>query len=143
MQAGITTENGERTDVWMGCYGLGISRLIGSVVEQLGDVSGKMVWPSEIAPFTVHLLDLTPEKVGEKLYSQLLQTGMHVLYDDRSGTPGEKFADADLIGSPIRLIISKRSLGSGGIEMVDLITGNSSIIPVEEVVTRISNKPIS
>jgi prolyl-tRNA synthetase len=132
MGASISLEDGTRTEVWTGSYGIGISRLVGTVVEHLGDVTGKMVWPNEIAPFSVHFIDLTPEGAGEKLYSRLLQSRVDVLYDDRQKTPGEKFADADLIGSPTRLILSKRSLSNGGVEVINMATGDSSVIPEDE-----------
>ncbi|MCC2631794.1 MAG: proS, partial [Patescibacteria group bacterium] len=116
MAAQVATESGEKTDVWMGCYGIGISRLIGTIVEVMGDESGKIVWPEEVAPFRAHLIDLTPDGQGETLYNDLNTAGVSVLYDDRDRSAGEKFADADLIGAPHRLIISKRSLASGGVE---------------------------
>lgn len=137
MQAQVSSQNGEKVTVWMGCYGIGISRLMGTIVEVLGDESGKIPWPKEIAPFQVHLLDLTPDQQGEKLYEELHSAGINILYDDRGDRmAGEKFADADLIGAPVRLVISKRSLESGGVEMSSG-SEQSEIISLSEIGNRI------
>lgn len=132
MAAQVATENGEKVDVWMGCYGIGISRLIGTLVEVLGE-NGKMIWPEEVAPFAIHLIDLTAEKQGETLYEELLAAGKSVLYDDREAGAGEKFADADLIGAPTRLIISPRSLQAGGVEKTVMKTGERTVVSPEEI----------
>lgn len=123
MNAGITLENGERLNPIMGCYGIGISRLMGTIVEVYGDEKGKIRWPEHLAPFKVHVIDLAGEpdqasKVYEKLKAEGLNVEVDVLYDDRDKSAGEKFADADLIGAPVRMVISKRSLAAGGVEVV-------------------------
>ncbi|MEK7535447.1 MAG: aminoacyl--tRNA ligase-related protein [Patescibacteria group bacterium] len=117
-------ENGESVPVFMGSYGIGPSRLMGTVVEVLSDEKG-IVWPESVAPFTIHLLSLDAETKGEAdaLYEKLVQEGKEVLYDDRDVAAGEKFADADLIGIPTRYVISKKSLSTGGIEVKDRKTG--------------------
>jgi prolyl-tRNA synthetase len=103
----------------MGCYGIGISRLVGTVAELNGDVEkGRIAWPANLAPFRVHIIDLTPDQQGKAVYEPLRAGNAEVLYDDRDKTAGEKFADADLIGAPVRIIISKRSLEAGGAEVV-------------------------
>ncbi|MEI6478198.1 MAG: aminoacyl--tRNA ligase-related protein [bacterium] len=134
MGAQVSTESGEKIDVWMGCYGIGISRLIGTMVEVLAPSDGKMVWPDEVAPYRVHVIDLTPNQHGEATYELIQQAGYSVLYDDRDKTAGEKFADADLIGAPLRLIVSKRSLEAGGIEVKRMATDESTIVPLDELV---------
>jgi prolyl-tRNA synthetase len=134
MAAQVALENGEKTDVWMGCYGLGVTRLIGTIVEVLASSEGKIVWPNDVAPFQVHLIDLTPDKHGEAAYQLLKQAGVSVLYDDRDLTAGQKFTDADLIGSPMRLIVSKRSLESGGVEVKRMQTEESTVVPVDHLV---------
>lgn len=140
MQAQVSSQNGEKVTVWMGCYGIGISRLMGTIVEVLGDESGKIPWPQEVAPFQVHLLDLTPDQQGEKLYEELHSAGINILYDDRGDRmAGEKFADADLVGAPVRLVISKRSLESGGVEMSSG-SEQSEIISPREVITQIKQR---
>lgn len=112
--------DGTEKVVIMGCYGLGTSRLMGAVVEVLHDDKG-ILWPKEIAPFDVHLIALgkSPEEQAkaDALYQQLTQMGLEVLYDDRVGVQaGAKFADADLLGMPIRLVISNKTLANNSIE---------------------------
>jgi prolyl-tRNA synthetase len=114
-------EKGEEKLVIMGSYGLGLTRLMGTIVEVLSDGKG-IIWPETVAPFKVHLLALgADEKVcgeADKLYEDLIGKGAEVLYDDRRDVnAGEKFADADLIGIPYRVVVSKRSMEDGGFEI--------------------------
>lgn len=114
-------ENGENNMVIMGSYGIGLGRLMGTIVEVLSDDKG-IIWPETVAPFKVHLLSLgTDENVISKatvLYEELLANNIEVLYDDRTDvSAGEKFADCDLIGIPNRIVVSKRSLADGGYEV--------------------------
>jgi prolyl-tRNA synthetase len=141
LQALVQTEKGDRVEVWTASYGIGISRLMGALVEARGEIGtgpARMLWPREVAPFPVHLIDLTPDRQGEELYHKL-QAGrdsrggkVEVLYDDRTLGAGEKFADADLIGAPVRLIISKRSLEQGGVELIDWIDDRKEVVTVED-----------
>lgn len=114
-------KNGQEQIVEMGCYGFGPSRTMGTIVEVFHDDKG-IIWPAEIAPYQVHLigLDLFDESIKseiENLYKELIEKGIDVLFDDREDvTAGAKFADADLLGIPVRLVVSKRSLAAGGIE---------------------------
>jgi prolyl-tRNA synthetase len=118
MHAQVAGENGQPTEVIMGCYGIGVSRLMGVVTEVHGDVEkGKIAWPVSLAPFHIHLIDLTPDGQGHAVYEQLQAAGKDVLFDDRDKSAGEKFADADLIGAPVRIVVSKRSLEAGGAEV--------------------------
>jgi prolyl-tRNA synthetase len=134
MAAAVMTEGGERADVWMGCYGIGISRLMGTVVEVYGQLGDKprIVWPASLAPFAVHFIDLTPDRQGKAIYTKL-KDNLSILYDDRSLTAGEKFADADLIGAPYRLVLSRRSLASGGVELITFASGESKIVPLSDI----------
>jgi prolyl-tRNA synthetase len=132
LAAKVVTENGESIEVWTASYGIGISRLVGVLVEEYGDLKGKIIWPKEIAPFQVHLLDLTPDKQGLQLYNDLNSRGISILYDDRDKSAGEKFADADLVGSPERVIISKRSLEAGGLEVVQFATGERQVVSLAD-----------
>mgnify|MGYP001608702766 FL=1 len=91
----------------MGCYGIGPTRLMGTLAEVLSDDKG-LVWPESVAPFKAHLLELK-RGMGRKLYGSLAKAGVEVLYDDRDMTPGEKFNDADLIGIPWRLVVSEKT----------------------------------
>lgn len=111
-------EKGVKHPVVMGSYGIGISRLMAAAVEIHYDDKG-IVWPENIAPFKIHLIVLDGKKEeANKVYSELTEKGIEVLYDDREDkTPGEKFADADLIGCPIRLVISKKTLDQNSIEL--------------------------
>ena len=112
-------QSGNTKPVLMGSYGIGVGRLAACIAEQHNDKDG-LAWPITVAPFPVHLLSLAgkPElgELAQKLYDELQKTGIEVLFDEREERPGFKFKDADLIGIPIRLTISKRSLERGGIE---------------------------
>jgi prolyl-tRNA synthetase len=114
-------EHGNELPIWMGCYGIGPARVVAAAVEQFADEHG-ISWPRSLAPFDVHLLALgragTDERdVAERLYATLADGGMSVIYDDREAAPGEKFADAELLGCPLRLTVGRRSLESGEIEV--------------------------
>jgi len=100
-------EDGKEKPVFLGSYGIGIGRLIATIVETLSDESG-LVWPDIISPFQVHLIELDKNQ-GEKLYKKLKEKDIKVLYDDRELTPGEKFNDADLIGIPWRFVVSSKT----------------------------------
>ncbi len=113
-------EHGAELPIWMGSYGIGPARVVAAAVEQFADEHG-ISWPRALAPFAVHLVALgrpgTPERdAAEGLYETLLAGGVDVLYDDREGGPGEKFADAELLGCPVRLTVGRRSLESGEVE---------------------------
>jgi prolyl-tRNA synthetase len=118
----FTDESGEVNPVIMGCYGLGPSRVMGVLVERFHDENGIM-WPKSIAPFQIHLVSLSANKdkevnrAAEKLYADLQESGVEVLYDDRDKSTGEKFADSDLIGIPLRLVISPKTLKDGKVEL--------------------------
>jgi prolyl-tRNA synthetase len=134
----VTNEQGERQRVLMGCYGIGTSRLVGAIVEASHDEKG-MVWPKSIAPAFVHLVRLGEDAetvdAADSLYSELLKIGVSVFYDDRDVTAGAKFADADLMGMPLRLTVSKRTLGSGTIEWKERISEESKNVLRENIVS--------
>jgi len=114
MSANYKNENGEENPILMGCYGIGVSRLMAAIVELNGDDQG-MVWSKEVAPFQIHLICLSFEegikKEADELYEKLRKEGFNVLYDDRENkSAGEKFAESDLIGIPIRIIVSQKTL---------------------------------
>jgi len=109
--------DGRTKPVIMGSYGLGPGRLIGTIAEIYHDVNGLM-WPEAVAPFRVHLIEIGAPKEAEKFYDDLEKKGIEVLYDDRKEkTPGEKFADADLIGLPYRVVVSERTLEKKSVEI--------------------------
>ena len=117
----FTDKEGKKKPILMGCYGIGLGRLMGTIVEVCHDEKG-IIWPKEAAPYSVHLLSLniprgTLGKV-EKLYQNLQKTKIEVLYDDRiDKTPGEKFAEADLIGIPYRIVVSEKTLSKNSVEI--------------------------
>ncbi len=114
-------EHGNTKPIWMGSYGIGPARVVAAAVEQFADEHG-ISWPKALAPFAVHLVAVgrpgTPERdAADELYETLLAGGVDVLYDDREAGPGEKFADAELLGCPVRLTVGRRSLESDAIEV--------------------------
>ncbi|RKN72420.1 proline--tRNA ligase [Paenibacillus ginsengarvi] len=113
MRASFLDDSGRSLPYIMGCYGIGVSRLLAAIVEQHHDESG-IVWPESIAPYRVHLIVIQPKdpvqlELAERLYRDLQASGVEVLFDDRSERPGAKFADADLIGIPLRITVGKRA----------------------------------
>jgi len=133
----FTNEKGGKSTVLMGCYGIGIGRLMGTVVEALADDKG-IIWPEAIAPFRVHLLSLGKEEdvlaEAEKVYSTLSQAGVEVLFDDRSDvSAGEKFSDADLLGIPYRTVVSARSIKERGIELKKRTEEKGKIVSLQEL----------
>ena len=125
-------EKGEKQSIIMGCYGIGVSRLMGVIAELFADDKG-LIWPENIAPFSLHLLSLGENDEAEKIYAQLLKNGVEVLFDDRDAQAGQKFADSDLIGIPYRAVISKKSLAAGGIEVKKRNESESKIMTVDEL----------
>ena len=132
-------EDGQKRRVLMGCYGIGTSRLVGAIVEAFHDEKG-MIWPKNVAPFQVHLLplkskDAEKQKLVEAgaaaIERELAAQGIEVLVDDRDKGAGEKFADADLIGIPLRLVISEKSLAAGGVEWKERSSADAKSVPLE------------
>jgi len=119
--------DGAKHPVVMGCYGIGPSRLIGTIAETLADDKG-LVWPESVAPFVVHLVSLGHDgdeisKTADALYDDLVKAGVEVLYDDRDLRAGEKFAESDLIGIPTRIVVGKDAVATGEFEVVERATG--------------------
>lgn len=136
-------EKGIEQPVIMGSYGIGPGRLMGTIVEVLSDEKG-IVWPKEVAPFPVHLIsissgnaDVTAE--ADRLYELLKENGVEALYDDRDARAGEKFADADLIGIPMRIVVSEKTMAEGGVEVSSRQNGGTSIVSENEIIERIRN----
>ena len=126
-------EEGKMVPVVMGSYGIGPGRLMGTIAEVLSDEKG-IVWPREVAPFDAHLVSITGGSAdvaaeAERLYELLNENGIETLYDDREARAGEKFADADLIGIPLRMVVSEKMLQQGGIEITERATGAASFVP--------------
>lgn len=133
-------ENGKDQDVVMGCYGIGPSRVMGSVVEIHHDDKG-IIWPEAIAPFRVHLLTLKNSANivagAEKLYQELNEAGIETLYDDRDETTGVKLNDCDLIGLPYRLIVSDKTLETNSVELKKRSSDKMELIKIDEVLKRV------
>jgi prolyl-tRNA synthetase len=113
-------ESGRQQLIWMGSYGFGPARAAAAAVEQYADEQG-ISWPRAIAPFDVHLVTLgkagsEEREVAERMYADLRTAGMQVLYDDRDAGPGEKFADAELLGCPLRVTVGRKALAAGELE---------------------------
>lgn len=136
MKLQFTDADGKKKDVIMGCYGIGPSRVMGAIAEVHNDKKG-IIWPENIAPYKIHLLTLDDNskvmEAGEKLYHHFLQKGEEVLWDDRALSPGVKFADADLIGIPTRLIVSKKTLEQEAMEFKRRGEEKSEIKPLKEL----------
>ncbi|MED5461412.1 MAG: proline--tRNA ligase, partial [Pseudomonadota bacterium] len=121
MNATVQDQNGNDATMAMGCYGIGVTRIVGAAIEQNHDESG-IIWPQPLAPFDVVLIPINMHRSGalrdaaEALYAELRDMGLEVLFDDRDARPGVKFADAELIGIPHRLVISERGYESGELE---------------------------
>lgn len=130
-------KNGESVPVWMGSYGIGITRLVGVLVEKFADEKG-IVWPRSVAPFKVHLVGLNSDDAEVKdftegIYASLKEKGVDVLYDDRDLRAGEKFADSDLIGIPYRAVVSRKAKEEGKFEVVTRATGEVRHLTEEEL----------
>ena len=135
-------ENNQEMDVLMGCYGIGPSRLVGVITELLGDDKG-LVWPYEIAPFKVYIVRIGDSeaviKATDKLYAELNEANIEAFYDDRDVRPGEKFADADLIGIPIRLVVSEKTLAGEEVEFKKRTDSNIEMVKLVDIIERIKS----
>jgi prolyl-tRNA synthetase len=135
-------ESGAEVPVVMGSYGIGSTRLMGVLAEILSDEKG-LVWPKEVAPFSVHLLMLAGgnEDVAaeaNRMYEDLKDHGIDVLFDDRDVRAGEKFADAELIGIPTRIVVSEKTMSQGGVEVMDRATGTMSFLADSKVIEHLT-----
>lgn len=135
-----TDENGEEQPIIMGCYGIGVSRLVGVIAEHFSDENG-LVWPDNIAPARVALIRLGEEpevvKAADELYEDLQSKNISVLYDDRDARAGEKFADADLIGLPHRVVVSARNLAQNKLEYKKRRDTETSLLTKDELVANL------
>ena len=141
MGAKFVDDDGKGKVIEMGCYGIGISRLVASIAEVNNDENG-LVWPKAVAPYQVNLLVLGKdgEAFGraDELYGELRGAGYEVLYDDRNESAGRKFADSDLIGLPVRLVVSSRSMEAGGVEWKERAGGEAEVVKFEDLEGRLS-----
>ena len=136
--ANYTDDAGEQHPMVMGCYGIGISRIVAAVAEEHHDENG-LAWPPALAPYDVHLLALGDvAQAADSLYSELQSAGYAVLYDDREARPGVKFADADLIGVPMQLVVGTKGLARGVVERKVRATGERDELALDGVVSALA-----
>lgn len=140
-------ESGAAVPVWMGSYGIGVTRLVGVLAEKFSDERG-LVWPIAVAPFKVHLVGLNLEDESVRdwvqgVYENLTTAGVTVLFDDRDARAGEKFADSDLIGLPYRVIASKKAKEEGRFEVVTRATGEVRFLTEAELVADFDGNPLT
>ncbi len=135
-----TDDDGKQKLVVMGCYGIGNTRLVGTIVEAMHDDKG-MIWPKAVAPYHVHICRLGPDddavKAADKLYEDLVKEGIEVFYDDREESAGVKLNDADLIGIPLRLVVSARNLKDGKVEWKERTDKEAKFVEAEKVVAEV------
>jgi prolyl-tRNA synthetase len=129
----------------MGSYGIGLGRLLACIAEEHHDEVG-LAWPVSVAPYQVHLVLLAGKEVqteekdlAERLYGELTAAGIEVLYDDREASPGVKFNDADLIGLPLRLTVSRRALQANGVEFKRRNQSERHVVELENILTEVQN----
>ncbi len=138
LDAQYLDQGGERHSIIMGCYGIGVERLLAAAIEQNHDDVG-IVFPAPIAPYDIHIVALNTDvaevvEAGDELYDLLQQAGLSVLYDDRAESAGVKFNDADLIGLPVRIVVSRRNMRSGVVEVKRRSLPDALAIPMAQVV---------
>jgi prolyl-tRNA synthetase len=137
MKAVVLNDEGKSVPMAMGCYGIGVTRIVAAAIEQNHDDQG-IIWPDAMAPFEVALVPLNMDKseavatATEALYEQLIAMGVEVFMDDRKERPGVKFAQMELIGIPVRVTLGDRSLAEGNIELQERTSDQKQLIPVSE-----------
>ena len=137
MKAVVLNDEGKSVPMAMGCYGIGVTRIVAAAIEQNHDDQG-IIWPDAMAPFEVALVPLNMDKseavatATEALYEQLLTMGVEVFMDDRKERPCVKFAQMELIGIPVRVTLGYRSLAEGNIELQERTSDQKQLIPVSE-----------
>ena len=143
MQATVLDQDGNNIVPTMGCYGMGVTRLVAAVIEQNHDDNG-ITWPLPLAPFQLHIIALNAQKseavkeASELLYTQACEAGIDVLLDDRAERPGVKFAEADLIGIPHRVVIGDRGLKNGAVEYRQRTDASAQDVPLDDVLSKIT-----
>ena len=147
MKATVLDADGKATVMTMGCYGIGVSRVVASAIEPNHDDKG-IIWPESIAPFQLVIIPMNMHKsdtlkpVAEKLYNDLLQLNIDILFDDRKGRAGIMFADMELIGIPHRIVIGDRGLENGMVEYKGRRDKDNIDVPLENIVQFIKDKLI-
>ncbi|MEM6782095.1 MAG: His/Gly/Thr/Pro-type tRNA ligase C-terminal domain-containing protein, partial [Pseudomonadota bacterium] len=142
MKAQVQNSDGEMVNVHMGSYGVGVSRLVGGIIEASHDSDG-IIWPEEVAPFKIGLINLKTDsdacnEACEKIYADCREQGVEVLYDDRDERAGAKFKDMDLIGLPWQMTIGPKGLERGIAEVKNRKTGEKSEVSIEAAMTKLA-----
>jgi prolyl-tRNA synthetase len=134
MNVNFVAEDGSKKPIWFGSYGIGITRVLGTLVEVGNDEKG-IIWNPAVSPFDVHLLSLNKDEEAKKLYDELQSEGFSVLFDDRSVPAGEKFGDSDLIGIPVRLVVSEKT--GEGVEYKVRTSSETQILSKQELLQKL------
>ena len=147
MKATVLDDEGKPRTMFMGCYGIGVTRVIAASIEQNHDEKG-IIWPSAIAPYDVIIIPINMDKsyrireTTEELYKKLQESGYETIMDDRSQRPGVKFADADLIGIPHRLVIAEKSLDQGQLEYKHRRSNETEMVPIKNIIKILKEKQL-
>jgi prolyl-tRNA synthetase len=148
MKGVVLDESGKEVMLYMGCYGIGVTRIVAAAIEQNHDERG-IIWPEPIAPFQVVLVPMGMQKsarvreVADRLYAELTAAGIEVLYDDRDARPGVKFADAELLGIPHRIVVGERGLEAGKLEYRGRRDTESQEFPLGDALAFIRSRMVS
>ena len=137
LNAFVQDKNGKRVPVHMGSYGIGVSRLVGALIEANHDEKG-IKWPKSVAPFKLSVVNLMPDDqncttIAEDYYSNFMSQNIDTLFDDRDCSIGKKLSDNDLIGTPFQIVIGKRDISQGFVEVKDRLLDTSEKIKIEDV----------
>ena len=138
----VLDKNGKSLSPLMGCYGIGVSRILGAAIEQSHDEKG-IVWQKNISPFDVHFISIAKSEevisVAESVYETLINAGLEVVYDDRKVGPGFKFKDADLLGVPLQLVLGERDFkASNTLNIINRKTGEKHSVELSSVIDRLN-----
>ena len=143
MKVGVLDQNGKLATPLMGCYGIGVTRVVAAAIEQNHDANG-IIWPKSIAPYDVYFATIVkaPEfaQIADDIYAEMKKAGLDVIYDDRNVGPGNKFKDSDLLGLPYRVVLGERDFGaSGELEVIERKTGTITKVKREDLVATLKN----
>lgn len=143
MKVGVLDQNGKLATPLMGCYGIGVTRVVAAAIEQNHDANG-IIWPKSIAPYDVYFATIVKAdefaKIADDIYADMRKAGLEVVYDDRNVGPGNKFKDADLLGLPYRVVLGERDFGaSGELEVIERKTGTVTKVKREELISTLKN----
>lgn len=143
MKVGILDQNGKLITPLMGCYGIGVTRVVAAAIEQNHDANG-IIWPVAIAPYQVYFATIVKAeefvKIADEIYNDMLNAGIEVVYDDRNVGPGNKFKDSDLLGLPFRVVLGERDFGATGeLEVIERKSGTVTKVKKEELIQTLKN----